>query len=66
MKLWNFAHNTLGIHLYVLLTLVVAVLMIVTAIIHVCNTKKREEKNEQPGNPAADASPAGNASAEEG
>lgn len=46
MKLWNFAHDTMHMHVYVLLAAVVLVIMVIAGLIHHSKQKKRDEQNE--------------------
>ena len=46
MKIWNFAHDTLGMHVYVLLMIFIAIVMVVIGIVHSIKQKKRNEKFE--------------------
>lgn len=46
-NLYQFTHNSMGMHFWDLWTLVLAVLLIVVLIVHSRNQKKREDKFEE-------------------
>ena len=47
MQFWNFIHDTIGLHVYVLLMFILAAAMIIIAIVHHCNRKNRDKNNEE-------------------
>lgn len=58
MALWNFAHETLGIHLYYLLALVIMAVMGISRLIQKKNQKNRDKKAEEVLNKSAVQEPA--------
>lgn len=44
INLYNFVHNSLGMHFWDLLALIVGAILLVELIVHNVNQKKREEK----------------------
>ena len=47
MKLWNFTHNVIGIHVYELLAILILILMVVFGLIHRNRQKHREKDYEK-------------------
>lgn len=46
-NLYQFVHNSLGLHFWDLPALLVAIVMVIVAIVHSRNQKKREDKFEE-------------------
>ena len=45
MAFWNFIHNSMNLHIYTFLSLIVLAAMITIGVVHVIASKKREEDN---------------------
>ena len=47
MEFWNFVHNTLGLHVWFFLAVVLLAVMGIVALIHNKKQKDREKENEE-------------------
>ena len=47
MRIWNFCHNTIGLHVYEVLAIAVAIIMVVFAVIHIVKSHRRAEDYEK-------------------
>ena len=45
MEFWNMVHNSIGIHVFDFLFIILAAAMIVLAVVHHLNKKKRDRNN---------------------
>ena len=45
MEIWNLTHNSLGMHIFDVLFIILAAVMIVLALVHHSNQTRREKNN---------------------
>ena len=61
MRLWIFAHEVIGLHVYELLSILLLVVILVVAVVHRCNQNRRDKIEQQEAKPAAETGTDGEA-----